>query len=430
MVYDGLMCFDFSGFSSLSELPETQARKHCEKSGGRNDESLSDLMDRNMNLQMQLDQERKRREVETRKLQLVSQAREESMQRQLEEFQQSLESLQARFEYDLHFDILNEMPHEKAIRLCSFVEHLEKERLTIRERYEQIAAENEKLFTKAANKLQTQSNMRACVGTSRRNVKAVSLDLEDQLSPERTSLAYQLVDPFKIDAEGEEAPERSTAANEVEHFLLNTARGERPEQTVPDAVEDFDEGESCEKANPMIEEVYSCEVGDTQMYGCCVTLSDSSGATVTHPLFRLSITTDRWSTLRIMAQETESQLEDVEGFTWAITEVLNAANLSEFAAIYDLRLLSVPSTEVVLAIAGWCQENEHRFKGRLQATAVILPDSYWMSAIHGCVWMVTYIAPPVCPFQIVYSLEDAEAFLENSFQNATADRLSTRYGGG
>jgi len=133
--------------------------------------------------------------------------------------------------------------------------------------------------------------------------------------------------------------------------------------------------------------------------------------------FELSFVQDSFPTLVVSAVKgRDANVKDVVKFTTAITDVLDRKDISEFVAVYDIRDLEAPSTPMVLEIANWCRVNEHRFRRRLRAAAIIMADNLWAKAVGACVWAVMCIAPPVCPFKIVADPQEAEDFLNAELQ--------------
>eukprot|EP00746_Dinoflagellata_sp_MGD_P003926 gnl/MRDRNA2_/MRDRNA2_107596_c0_seq1.p1 gnl/MRDRNA2_/MRDRNA2_107596_c0~~gnl/MRDRNA2_/MRDRNA2_107596_c0_seq1.p1 ORF type:complete len:490 (-),score=102.01 gnl/MRDRNA2_/MRDRNA2_107596_c0_seq1:215-1684(-) len=349
----------------ISEAKRLAAKISDWLEGASIQEVAASLADQNVSLQLELEKQRKLHEDFMQQMKQHNKERDEETQQQMQDLRRTLEGLQARIEYDLDFDMLNDMPREKAIRVCELIESLERERSAIRDGDERNVGMREPV-----------------VDTPRRN----NINRSD---------SFQLV--------GAPTPEREKIWATQNANL----------QIFADADQDVDQSET---------QKHRCEVDSKEAGGCIGAHEESSedddedGASK-GPAFKLMFFSQPFPTLRVAARPgRDADLKDVVKLTRAITQVLDRTDIDDFVAIYDIQDLRAPSTPVVLEIANWCRVNEHRFKRRLRAASIILADTLWTKAVSTCVWAVTCIAPPVCPFQMCASVEEADIFLREQIE--------------
>lgn len=82
-----------------------------------------------------------------------------------------------------------------------------------------------------------------------------------------------------------------------------------------------------------------------------------------------------------------------------------------FVAIYDLRVIGLPSASLLKGLGEWCKANQKDFEPLQIAISIVLKNSIWSGAIKKLIGIITAICPPVCPLEFGYSLEAAESFL-------------------
>jgi hypothetical protein len=82
----------------------------------------------------------------------------------------------------------------------------------------------------------------------------------------------------------------------------------------------------------------------------------------------------------------------------------------KFVAVYDLRVVGMPSPSLLRSLGEWCKRNEKEFQPLNLAIAIVLKNNLWSGAVKKLIGVVTTMCPPVCPLQITYDLESAESF--------------------
>jgi hypothetical protein len=100
--------------------------------------------------------------------------------------------------------------------------------------------------------------------------------------------------------------------------------------------------------------------------------------------------------------------EDEAKLVGFLTKILHAG--VEFVALYDLRVLGMPSLSLLRGLGEWLKKHEKKFQPLNLAIAIILKDSLWSGAVKRLIGIVTAICPPVCPLQITYSMDSVEDF--------------------
>jgi len=319
---------------------------------------IKSLVNKNMTLQHELEKQQQQHEKDIQFLKQQNEERDEETQKQMKELQSALESMQAQFEYDLHFDMLNDMPRDKAMKVCELIDSLEKEKKRIRD------------------------------GGERRTKRMTSPRIHN----------INRCDSFHLVGASPRTVMTPNTVGTPERTITSASPGTRQDESF----------ESQEHPGASGTESAASVSSDDED----ITPSDKKKST-----FKLSFVQDSFPTLVVSALPgRDANLKDVVKLTTAITDVLDRTDITEFVAIYDIRDLEAPSSPVVLEIANWCRVNEHRFHRRLRAAAIILVDNLWAKAVGACVWAVTCIAPPVCPFQIVSTPEEAEVFLNTELE--------------
>jgi hypothetical protein len=120
--------------------------------------------------------------------------------------------------------------------------------------------------------------------------------------------------------------------------------------------------------------------------------------------------------------------EDQARLCQFLTQVVQAQ--VEFAAVYDLRVMGMPSPSLVRSLGEWCKENEKEFQRLNSAIAIIIKNNFWSGAVKKLIGVVTAISPPVCPLLITYSSESAESFILENCSTAVAEmaeRIPSRF---
>lgn len=81
-----------------------------------------------------------------------------------------------------------------------------------------------------------------------------------------------------------------------------------------------------------------------------------------------------------------------------------------FIAVYDLRVLGVPSPTLLRSLGDWCKAHQQEFEPLQIAIAILLKNNFWSSAVRKMIGIVTAICPPTCPLLTCHSLESVECF--------------------
>merc|ERR1719191_2679993 len=90
----------------------------------------------------------------------------------------------------------------------------------------------------------------------------------------------------------------------------------------------------------------------------------------------------------------------------------------------------MPSPSLLRSLGEWCKRHEEEFQPLNLAIAIVLKNNLWSGAVKKLIGGVTTLCPPVCPLQIMYSLESAESFFSKHCSTQkieSIDRIPPRF---
>jgi hypothetical protein len=117
--------------------------------------------------------------------------------------------------------------------------------------------------------------------------------------------------------------------------------------------------------------------------------------------------------LKIKSKEGLPSEEDIDTFVAVYEQVLEGGK--DFVATYDIREYSLPPIGLAYTFGTKMKELQPQIDRSLKASVVILNSGFLTYMLTKLIDVFNSILPPPCPTTIVYTEEEAEAFLKEYY---------------
>uniref|UniRef100_A0A7S1AQU0 Uncharacterized protein n=1 Tax=Noctiluca scintillans TaxID=2966 RepID=A0A7S1AQU0_NOCSC len=99
--------------------------------------------------------------------------------------------------------------------------------------------------------------------------------------------------------------------------------------------------------------------------------------------------------------------EDVDALTVCLSKCLEYQ--TSYVCVYDIRVFKVAPLGLAKRLGDYCSAHQSEFDTVQLGIAIILPNSFIARFVKSLIGVITAVAPPKCPLNIVNTDEEAEA---------------------
>lgn len=124
--------------------------------------------------------------------------------------------------------------------------------------------------------------------------------------------------------------------------------------------------------------------------------------------------------LHLTAQAETWTMPDVKKGITLLHDELGNQNVGDFAAVFDLRCLTLPPTDVLLHVVGWMREHSEKFEWQLVAASLIIRRGVLGYVARAMITALTTAVHTTAKFNICFEEAPAKEFLQTTCGDVAA----------